>query len=48
MKRILLITILTFILIFSITGCEENKEKKEQTKTEEKKVLKLKKIDSLN
>ena len=45
MKKKVLITIIAFILIFSITGCGRKEEQKEKTKTEEKIVLKLQKFD---
>lgn len=45
MKKKVLITIIAFILIFSITGCGKKEEQKEKTKTEEKIVLKLQKFD---
>ena len=45
MKKIVLITIIAFILIFSITGCGKKEEQKEKNKTEEKIVLKLQKFD---
>ena len=45
MKKKVLIAIIAFILIFSITGCGKKEEQKEKTKTEEKIVLKLQKFD---
>ena len=45
MKKKVLITIIAFILIFFITGCGKKEEKKEETKPEEKIVLKLQKFD---